>query len=334
MTEDRTPESGAGGGAGGGAGIGELEFDAPRRRRERWFARYVKYPLEAALFFTLLKLLRLLPLESASRFGAWFAGTFGPRVGAAERALRNLRLVYPDMPEEQRRKIAKEMWRELGATAAEYAHLDRILDPAAQRIELVGTQGLIDSHNGGEPVIVASGHFSNFEVMHMRLAQELGDVTTIVREPNNKFIEAKLEELRAITGGNRIYKGRTSAKALVAALTAGNSMGIMVDQKLTNGIEADFLGYPALTSTAAAALAVRLKRPIYTAHLLRTGPGRFRLLVEGPIRPKPDSPRNEEIRRITQQLNDKIGAYVLEHPSSWFWLHRRWPKSVYQHAGV
>ncbi len=312
----------------------ELLPDAPRGRRHRWFARRIKYPLEAALFFALLKLLRLLPVEWASRFGAWFAGTVGPMVGASERALRNLRLVYPKMPEKLRRQIAKEMWREVGATAAEYAHLDRIIDPKSGRLELIGAEECFAEHRAGRPSLIASGHFSNFELLQLRLAQELGNVTAVVREPNNPLIERKLEELRAIAGGRRLSKGRTSAKALFAALASGETLGILVDQKLTNGIEAKFLGHPALTSTAVAALAIRLKRPIYTAHLVRLGPARFRLTVEGPIHPDLDAPRDQEIRRLTQLINDKIGGYVLAHPSSWFWLHRRWPKAVYEKAGV
>ena len=312
----------------------ELLPDAPRGRRHRWFARRIKYPLEAALFFTLLKLLRLLPVETASRFGAWFAGTIGPLVGASERALRNLRLVYPKMPEKLRRQIAKEMWREVGATAAEYAHLDRIIEPGSGRLELIGAEECFANHRAGHPAIIASGHFSNFELLQLRLAQELGNVTAVVREPNNPLIEHKLEELRAIAGGQRLSKGRTSAKALFAALAGGNTLGILVDQKLTNGIEAKFLGHPALTSTAVAVLAIRLNRPIYTAHLRRLGPARFRLTVEGPIHPDPGAKRDEEVRRLTQLINDKIGGYILAYPASWFWLHRRWPKAVYEKAGV
>ncbi|MEJ2026445.1 MAG: hypothetical protein P8X52_02985, partial [Limibacillus sp.] len=90
----------------------------------------------------------------------------------------------------------------------------------------------------------------------------------------------------------------------------------------------------AMTPTAAAAMAIRLNRPIYIAHIKRKGPGRFELAVEGPLVPDCNAPRNEEIKRLTQALNDKLGEYILEHPPGWLWLHRRWPEEVYQKAGV
>jgi KDO2-lipid IV(A) lauroyltransferase len=58
------------------------------------------------------------------------------------------------------------------------------------------------------------------------------------------------------------------------------------------------------------------------------------LAVEGPLVPDCNAPRNEEIKRLTQALNDKLGEYILEHPPGWLWLHRRWPEEVYQKAGV
>ena len=305
-----------------------------RRRRHRWFARNVKYPLEAALFFALLRLSGLLPVDRASALGAWIVGTFGPLVGASERSLRNLRLIYPQMPEKLRRQIAKDVWREVGSTAAEYAHLEEITDPKSKRVRYEGLENIKSYIDSGQPVIVASGHFSNFEVMQIIMARMFKKATSVVRKPNNEIIEEEIERLRSIGGGRRINKGPATAKALVQALEDGDSLAILVDQKLTKGLKARFLGHPAMTPTAAAAFAFRLKRPLFTVHLRRTKGANFVLRVDGPIQANPDASRDSEIARLTQEINDRLGEYIHAYPSSWFWLHRRWPKEVYEQAGV
>lgn len=313
-----------------------LQFDdeGPRGRRHRWFARYIKYPFEAAVFFSFMWAMGRLSIDKASAVGAWIAGTFGPRVSHNKRAMRNLKLIYPEMPEKLRFQITRDMWREIGATAAEYVHLGPITDPGSGRVEVHGFEAIKKYLDAGTPVIIASGHFSNFEVMQVTMARFLKNVTAVVRDPNNTLIEEKLEEFRSVGGGRRVSKGKTSVKQLVQALEEGDSLGILVDQKLSKGIEARFLGYPAMTPTAVAAFALRYDRPIFCAHLHRTEGARFVIDLEGPLLPDLEAPREKEITRLTQAVNDKLGAYILEHPSSWLWLHRRWPRRVYEKAGI
>lgn len=312
----------------------QFEDEGPRGRRHRWFARYIKYPFEAAVFFSFMWVMERLPVDRASAVGAWIAGTFGPKVSHNKRALRNLHLIYPEMPQKLCLQITRDMWREIGATAAEYPHLGTITDPENGRVEVHGFNAIKAYLDAGTPVIIASGHFSNFEVMQVMMARLLKQVTAVVRDPNNSLIEEKLEQLRSVGGGRRVSKGKTSVKQLVQALEEGDSLGILVDQKLSKGVEARFLGYPAMTPTAVASFALRYHRPIFCAHLHRTEGARFVIDLEGPLLPDLEAPREKEILRLTQLVNDRLGAYILEHPSSWLWLHRRWPRNVYEKADV
>lgn len=45
--------------------------------------------------------------------------------------------------------------------------------------------------------------------------------------------------------------------------------------------------------------------------------------------PKIGTPQEKTIALLTQ-MNQHIEAWIRDHPEQWFWVHRRWPKPLYQ----
>ena len=78
-------------------------------------------------------------------------------------------------------------------------------------------------------------------------------------------------------------KGAHGARGAMAHLQAGGFLGMLVDQKMNDGIAAPLFGHPAMTAPAAAAFALRFRCPVVPAHVQRLGPARFRLVCEAPL---------------------------------------------------
>src|SRR5512139_3655632 len=86
----------------------------------------VLYRIDRAFFDALLWLIRLLPVDAASRLGARVGAALGPRFRKGRALDDNLRLAFPDTSDAERRRIARAAWANAGAVVAEYAHLDEI----------------------------------------------------------------------------------------------------------------------------------------------------------------------------------------------------------------
>ncbi|MEX0759386.1 MAG: lauroyl acyltransferase [Tistlia sp.] len=300
------------------------------RNRDKFLTKYLRYPLEAALAFLFLGLFKILPLDRASALGGWLGRSVGPRLALSKRAYRNLELVFPEMPQARRREIVRAMWDNLGRTAAEYPHLDRISDPAEGRVEILGAELVKGPAAEGRPVIVAGMHQANFEVSVVTAGAQGIPMVGISRGANNPLVQKVAERMRGVTPGKRVPKGAQGARALMAELQKGSVIGVLNDQKFNEGFEARFLGLPAMTADGPAQLALRFKCPIVPSRLERLGGARFRMTIE----PQPDfeatGNKRAEAQALTQAINDRFEAWVRERPEDWLWLHRRFPKRFYR----
>ena len=95
-------------------------------------------------------------------------------------------------------------------------------------------------------------------------------------------------------------------------------VAILLDEKHPDGTRLPFLGRPALTSLAAAQLALKYDLPMVPAYGTRIGDGSdFAVDYEAPI-PHTDA------ETMTVAFNDSLSARILEHPDQWYWLLKRW----------
>jgi KDO2-lipid IV(A) lauroyltransferase len=125
-------------------------------------------------------------------------------------------------------------------------------------------------------------------------------------------------------------KGGKGARAAMLHLAHGGRLGILVDQKMNEGIETTLFGQPVMATTSAAAFALRFRCPMVPGHTIRLGPARFRIVVEPPL-PLPDSgDHHADIRAVTQAMNDCLERWIREWPEGWLWLHRRFPLEIYK----
>jgi Kdo2-lipid IVA lauroyltransferase/acyltransferase len=78
------------------------------------FSKDLLFRLEYAGFRVLQAAATALPVETASRHSGTAWRLIAPRLYRQERALKNLALAYPEMSMEERKKLAAEMWEDLG----------------------------------------------------------------------------------------------------------------------------------------------------------------------------------------------------------------------------
>lgn len=276
--------------------------------------------------------LRYMPLLSALTVTRWQRFEFRSRalgflIGgvirwfppARERMDRELRRVYPAMSRRDRGQLGRAMGRAMGQTLFEIYHCAdfqtrqdsfRPTGPGLAALQLAKAQG--------KGALIVSGHFGQWEAVRAVLKARGMETGAVYRPQSNPHYQRRL--LAGIEAGGRpiLETGRIGTAALVRHLRAGGFMAILLDEKYPEGERLPFLGQPALTSLAAAQIALRYGLPMVPTYGIR-GPDkdRFDVVFEAPI------PHSDPLT-MTRAFNDSLSARIRAHPDQWYWLLRRW----------
>lgn len=288
----------------------------------------LRYALEAAAFFTLTALFRLMGVDFASAAGGLLGRAVFYRTRPTARARANLSACYPDKSPEEIDSILREMWDNLGRVVAEYAHLDKFsLNGARPRIEIANVDIADRLLAEGKGLLFISGHFGNWEVMPFAAYQHGVDGGEVYRPVNNPYVDRWIVEQRRKNGPkDQITKGAQGTKRIFTLLRAGKAIFMLVDQKTNEGLPVPFFGRTAMTTPAPAALALKLGAVIVPIGNERLNGARFRMTVHEPIAFTPTGDHDRDVLALTTRINEVIEECVRERPSQWLWIHRRWPK--------
>jgi len=290
-------------------------------------AEKLRYGAEAAGFFTLIGLFRILGLDGASAFGGFLGRHVFYRTSASTRARINLRAAYPEKTDVEIEAIVLEMWDNLGRTVAEYAHLDKLsIHGPDPRIEAHLEHG--DSAMAtGKGVLFASAHFANWEVMAFVAAQHGYEGGEVYRPLNNPYVDRWMVRQRMKNGTeDQIAKGARGTRRIFTLLRGGKSIFLLVDQKTGEGVPAPFFGRDAMTTPAPAAFALKLGALIVPASNERLNGSRFRVTLHPPVEFAPTGDSERDTLALTVEINKRLEELVRQRPSQWLWIHRRWPK--------
>ena len=268
---------------------------------------------------------RLLPLDAASALGGMLASSVGPLLGISKRARLNLRRALPSLSEADIDRIVREMWDNLGRVVAEYPHLRQIRVFAADgRVETQGFEHMDRAVAAGRPTIIFSGHIANWEIAGLAATQYGAPVTQIYRAANNPLVAQLISRFRG-DDGEYVPKGSAGARRAVAALTRGEHLTLLADQKMNDGIPAPFFGRKAMTAPALASLALRFDCDVLPARVERLGGAHFRLTVFPPLPlPRGIGP-HAAVTELTARVNAILETWIRDRPEQWLWVHRRWP---------
>ncbi|MBB2200352.1 lysophospholipid acyltransferase family protein [Gluconacetobacter tumulisoli] len=280
-----------------------------------------------------LALLRRLGPVRASDMGGAICRAIGPRLRVSRVADANLRLALPGLDRAGRRAVIRDVWDNLGRTVGEFPHLSNLpRDPVqGPGWDVTGGEHLAAQAARGGAVIFVSGHIGNWEMLPPAVAHHGLPFASFYRAAANPLIDRMIRALRDEAMGQSVplfAKGARGARGALAHIARGGRLGMLVDQKMNDGIEARLFGHPAMTAPALAAMALRYRCAVIPGYVERLGPARLRIHVEPPL-PLPDSgDRQADVLALTQAVNDRLEDWIRARPGSWLWLHRRWPRKV------
>ncbi|WP_424934203.1 lysophospholipid acyltransferase family protein [Amaricoccus macauensis] len=240
-----------------------------------------------------------------------------------DRAERNLAYVFPDLSAEDRCRIAIETGDTFGRTFLEILHMrdfqknSTILPPSGE-----GAQAIIEAGRNGTGAILVSGHFGQWEAARKWIRQQGIDCAGVYRPTENPYINRIYSEGLEEGGSPMFAKGPRGMRGLVSHLAKGNVVSLLVDQYDHRATSLDFVGRPAPTSLFAPQLALKYGVPLVPIFGYRLADRRTIQVETDP--PIPHTTASE----MMQAVNDALAARIRAHPGQYYWLHRRWSKSL------
>ncbi len=293
--------------------------------------------LEALAVRAGLALFHLLPPAAASTLGGAVARAIGPLIPVSKVADANLRAAMPELDAGGRRRIVADVWENLGRTVAELAHIGELQETAAgPGYHVTGWEHVAASLTGeganlGGPSIFFTGHIGNWEIIPPASYNRGVDLGFMYRAASNPLVDDMILRLRESNFRRKVTmfpKGDKGARAAYAHMMRKGHLGMLIDQKLDNGIAVPFFGRPAMTAPALASFALKFRCPVVPVRVVREGPARLHVIVEPPMRLPDSGDKQADILLLTTETNRILERWIRENPGSWLWLHRRWPKSA------
>lgn len=275
--------------------------------------------------------LRALGADRASNLGAAAARLLGPLTPAHRIARENIDAAFPEKSPEERARILRESWENLGRTACEYVHLGSLWDydpdhPEKSRIELSpgSLERFVELRDDGKPAMFFAAHLANWELPAVAAQRHGLPAAALYRTPNNAAIARDVLRMREGVMGQLIPAGPAAPIRMMEALDQGLHLGMLIDQRFGRGPKIRFLGRVASANPLLARLARRFDCPVHGARAIRLPGNRFRLELTEAITLPRDARGQIDIEAATQLVNDIVAGWVREHPGQWLWQHRRW----------
>ena len=283
----------------------------------RKFFYLIEFILIKLFFFILI----IIGYKNGSNLGDFIGRLFGP-IFRSKRLIENNLEQYGIVDKKNYNKIISKIYGNYGRILAEYPFLKAFRNNKLNKfIEIDGLENLNKIKREKRRAVFISGHFNNFELMALQIEKAGINLCAIYRPLNNVFLNKTMEEIREnFICKNQIKKGRSGTRQIIENIKKGNSIALMIDQRVREGIKINFFGKPASTTTIPAQLIKKYKCDLVPIYIERRKNNYFKMFVSEPIK----IGNNKSIKEITEHLNKILEKMILKNVDQWIWTHDRW----------
>jgi Kdo2-lipid IVA lauroyltransferase/acyltransferase len=241
--------------------------------------------------------------------------------------VRNLQMAFPEISSRARKKILRGMYRSLAWQLVEFCRMSRY--SAENTRDWLRTEGLdhyLAAHARGQGVLVITGHLGAWELSSFWHSLMGHPMAMVIRRLDNARVDRMVNAIRCLHG-NRVVHKDDFARGLLAAMRAGETVGILMDTNMTppQGVFVPFFGVPACTASGLARVALRTGAAVLPGFLVWEAAEHRYVLRFGEEIPLVDTGDEErDTVENTARCTAAIEAYVRRYPDQWLWVHRRW----------
>lgn len=284
--------------------------------------------LENAAAWPFIKLLGILPRPLARGLAIGISQlVYLFHVRLRRVGMRNLAMVFPEKSIQERRRILQGEFVSLGRQLAELCQFPRYTTHNVEDVVVYdGLENYEEAYRRGKGVLFLTAHFGGWELSAFAHSLHGHWVNIVMRPMDNPYLDRMLQSYRTMHG-NKVVPKDDFVRGLLAAMKAGETVGILMDTNMTppQGVFVDFFGIPACTASGLARIALRTDAAVVPGFTIwDESLGKYRLRFDPALELIRTGNLEADIIANTQMFTKVIEQYVRKYPEQWLWVHRRW----------
>ena len=286
--------------------------------------------LEYALARAILSSLGILPRRAAVAIGLTVGRIVYLLPGGLRRTgIRNLEIAFPEMAEDERRRILRGCFESLGRLLGEFSQLHRATPEKLRKLieyDEVGLAHLREAEKNKRGVIFLTGHLGVWELHSFGWSALEYPLSFLVRPLDNPRVEEMVEAIRT-RFGNRAIDKQSAARQALRVLRQGGTLGILSDlnTQTREGVFVPFFGKLACTTAGIATLALKTDAVVIpTCAVWDRKRRRYFFHGDPPVELVRTGDHNKDIELNTARFAAAVERMIRLYPDQWLWIHKRW----------
>ncbi len=251
--------------------------------------------------------------------------------GLRKAGMRSLTIAYPDMTDDERKRLLRGTFESLGRVLGEVSQFPKY--PKKKLASMVDftfdeyTQCLYEQiKREKRGVLITTGHLGNWELLVQTFAVWHEPMSYLARPIDNPLIEDLTVAMRTRFGNTPLNK-TNSARTAIKLLREGHIVGVLADVNAhpKEGVFVPFFDVSACTTAGPATLAIRTRAmlfPIFCVYDHEAG--KYKIVHGRAIEPANTGDREADIISTTAAYTAEIEKIIRQYPDQWLWIHKRW----------
>nr|AOE07686.1 lipid A biosynthesis acyltransferase [uncultured bacterium] len=237
----------------------------------------------------------------------------------------NLKLVFPEKSEAERKRIEKKFYHHLCDMILEAIKSMNIRkEDMKKRFKFTNIEIIKDFEKRNKSISLMCAHYGSWEWIFILQAYTSHKTFAIYKPLNNKYFDRMIRKIRA-----RYDSYLITTKETAAVLTENKKKGLLT----INGFAADqspkknkayhwnkFMGIDIPVHTGAEMLSKKLDLSVVFFSVKRVKRGFY----ETTFKTLTEAPNNFEDYKITDQFIALVENQIYEAPEYYLWTHKRW----------
>lgn len=288
----------------------------------------MRQKLEYALVWFFLRVLGTMPRRLSRAVGIALGLAAYVLIGRLRRVgMRNLEIGFPTLPKEESVRIIRQLFIGFGRHLAEFCMFPRYTAENASAVAVYdGFENYGAARDAGRGVLLLTAHLGAWEIGSFVHSIFGHPIKIVVRRLDNARVDALVEHYRTLHG-NQTFAKEDFARGLLAAMKAGETVGILMDTNMTppQGVFVNFFGKLACTASGMARVALRSGAAVVPAFTIWDEKlKKYRVRFDPALQLVSTGDDDADAISNTALFNRVIEEYVTRYPEQWLWVHRRW----------